>query len=324
MPDPLPPSLSLSAAIERQVEDATHLLGQVEMCRTLLPNANLLIYSSLQREALARSTIEGTVASPDDLVLYQVSDISERAAVREVGNYREALEWGVEQLAARPIATVLILGLHERLLTGVRGASSAGRFKDRQNYIGSHPIDPIEQAVFVPPASEDVRELIAALERYTNAENREARVVQLRAHPLPVRDHPSFQRRQWSRRAVADYSSDDPSRSVERSADLSERVFRAHTNRVLPAVAGCARQWRLARMDRLLCARHRTAVRGDDRVYTHNPESSAALARGCWQCPTTRIASRCTGRILSGTGALHSAHQRTGEDGSQFGPGSAR
>jgi len=178
VPDPLPPSLALPAVIERQVEDATHLLGQVEMCRTLLPNANLLIYSSLQREALASSTIEGTIASPDELVLYQVSDISERAAVREVGNYREALEWGVEQLATRPIATVLILGLHERLLAGVRGASGAGRFKDRQNYIGSHPADPIEHAVFVPPAPEDVRDLIAALERYINAENREPRVVQ--------------------------------------------------------------------------------------------------------------------------------------------------
>ncbi len=178
VPDPLPPSLSLPAAVERQVEEATHLLGQVEMCRTLLPNANLLIYSSLQREALASSTIEGTIASPDELVLYQVSDYSERAAVREVANYREALEWGVEQLAMRPIATVLILGLHERLLEGVRGASSAGRFKDRQNYIGSHPSDPIEHAVFVPPAPEEIRDLIAGLERYINAENREPRVVQ--------------------------------------------------------------------------------------------------------------------------------------------------
>ncbi len=154
------------------------MLGQVEMCRTLLPNANLLIYSSLRREALASSTIEGTIASPDELVLFEVSDYSERAAVREVGNYADALEWGCQQLLSRPITSGLILGLHERLLHNVRGASSAGRFKDRQNYIGSHPLDPIEEAIFVPPPPEDVRDLVAELERYINLENREPRVVQ--------------------------------------------------------------------------------------------------------------------------------------------------
>src|SRR5437762_127334 len=84
IPAPLPPKLALPHAVEREVEEATHLLGQVEMCRTLLPNANLLIYGSLQREAIASSTIEGTIASPEELVLFQVSQQSEREAVREV------------------------------------------------------------------------------------------------------------------------------------------------------------------------------------------------------------------------------------------------
>ncbi len=178
IPHPLPPNLSLPPHVARQVEEATHLLGQVEMCRTLLPNANLLIYSSLQREALASSTIEGTIASPDELVRFQVSHQSENADVHEVANYRYALEWGVEQIRERPLASGLILGLHERLLSGVRGASSAGRFKTQQNYIGSRPTDAIEQAVFVPPPPEEVRDLITALERYINVENQEPRVVQ--------------------------------------------------------------------------------------------------------------------------------------------------
>ncbi len=178
MPDALPPQLSFDPAVARAVEDATHLLGQVEMCRTLLPNANLLIYSSLQREALASSTIEGTIASPDELVQFQVSQYSPRAEVREVGNYGEALEWGVEQVKTMPITSRLILGLHERLLQGVRGASTAGRFKDDQNRIGSHPNEPFEAAVFVPPPPEETADLIAALERYINLKNDEPRVVQ--------------------------------------------------------------------------------------------------------------------------------------------------
>ncbi len=178
VPAPLPPNHQISSSVSRQVEEATHLLGQVEMCRTLLPNANLLIYSSLQREALASSTIEGTIASPDELVRFQVSHQSERSEVREVANYVNALEWGVEQIKARPITANLILGLHERLLNEVRGTSSAGQFKTRQNYIGSRPTDEIEQAVFVPPPPEDLQNLIRNLERYINLENTEPRVVQ--------------------------------------------------------------------------------------------------------------------------------------------------
>ena len=179
VPDALPPQLRLSSAIEREIEETTHLLGQVEMCRTLLPNADLLIYSSLQREAIASSTIEGTIASPDELVLYQASQQTGREAVREVANYASALTWGYEQLAARPIGYTLITGLHERLLEGVRGASGAGRLKEEQNYIGSRPIDPIEHALFVPPPPEATIELLTTLERYiNNPDNREPRIVQ--------------------------------------------------------------------------------------------------------------------------------------------------
>ncbi len=105
IPDPLPPPLSLPTAVEREIEETTHLLGQVEMCRTLLPNADLLTYSSLRREALASSTIEGTIASADELVRFEISKSSEREAPREVFNYAEALEWGVEQLDTLPIVS---------------------------------------------------------------------------------------------------------------------------------------------------------------------------------------------------------------------------
>lgn len=94
IPHPLPPEVDLPQSVERQVEEATHRLGQVEMCQILLPNAHLLVYSSLPREALASSTIEGTIASPDELVLFQASHDTNRAAVREVTNYVLALEWG--------------------------------------------------------------------------------------------------------------------------------------------------------------------------------------------------------------------------------------
>ena len=148
------------------------------MCRTLLPNADLLIYSSLRREALASSTIEGTIASSDELIRFQVLEYSEREAVREVANYAAALNWGSQELATLPISSRLILGLHERLLHGVRGASNAGRWKEQQHYIGSHPTESIDHAVFVPPPPEDVIDLISNLEHYINGDNREPLIVQ--------------------------------------------------------------------------------------------------------------------------------------------------
>lgn len=177
-PDPLPPDLFLPASIYRQVEDTAHLLGQVERSRTLL-NADLLIYSSLQREALASSTIEGTIASPNELVLFQVSRSLDRGeAVREVANYGYALEWGVLEMEHRPLATGLILGLHERLMAGVRGGHSAGHFKEHQNHIGASSSQDIKDAVFIPSTPHDAPNLISDLERYIHAENLEPKLVQ--------------------------------------------------------------------------------------------------------------------------------------------------
>lgn len=176
-PDPLPPDLFLPASIYRQVEDTAHLLGQVERSRTLL-NADLLVYSSLQREALASSTIEGTIASPDELVLFQVSRSSTGEAVREVANYSYALEWGVQEMEHRPLATGLILGLHERLMAGARGGQSAGRFKEHQNHIGPNYSQDIKDAVFIPSTPRDAPDLVNDLERYIHAENLEPKLVQ--------------------------------------------------------------------------------------------------------------------------------------------------
>lgn len=180
VPDRLPPPLSLPAAVEKEIEEATHLLGQVKMCRVLLPNADLLTYGSLRREALASSNIEGTVASPNELVRFEVSKISEREAPREVFNYTQALEWGFEQLGTLPITAKLILGLHERLLWGVRvrEGATAGRFKEQQNWIGRYENAPIEEAIFIPCAPEDTLDLMGMLERYLNLENKESRLVQ--------------------------------------------------------------------------------------------------------------------------------------------------
>jgi Fic family protein len=179
IPNPLPPNLSLSGSTQRKVGEVMHLLGQVQAFRRLLPSVEVLIYGSLRREAIASSTIEGTVASADELVLFELQGTSPRSAVREVANYAVALQRGQELIRSRPVSLNLILELHSVLLAGVRGQGAAGRLKVGQNHIGSRPNEPIELASFVPPRPELTQELMSDLEKYVNLDPMEPPLVQV-------------------------------------------------------------------------------------------------------------------------------------------------
>lgn len=156
-----------------------HLLGQVQAYRRLLPSVEVLIYGSLRREAIASSTIEGTIASADELVLFELHGRSSRSSVLEVSNYAVALQRGQELIQSRPISLNLILELHAVLLAGVRGQTMSGRLKVNQNYIGSRPNEPIELASFVPPPPEMTRSLMSDLEKYINSDGQEPPLVQI-------------------------------------------------------------------------------------------------------------------------------------------------
>ncbi len=180
VPHPLPPkNLSLTPTVSRLIEETTHALGRVDACRSLLPNPDLLQYASLRIEAMASSTIENTVASPDELVLYEVTKKTDREQVREVANYGAALNEGLKLLEERPISINLILRVHEVLLLGVRGAVYGGRLKVAQNYIAPRRTDPIELATYVPPSPEDTPRLMSDLEKYINLAPLEPKVVQI-------------------------------------------------------------------------------------------------------------------------------------------------
>ena len=68
-----------------------------------LPNPHLLIAPYVRREAVLSSRIEGTRASLSDLLLTRPSrERPEDGDVREVRNYVEALEYGLERLRELP------------------------------------------------------------------------------------------------------------------------------------------------------------------------------------------------------------------------------
>lgn len=154
-----------------------YLIGQVEMCGRLLPAPEILTYASFFNEAIASSTIEGTIASPEELIRYQAGIKPERLQVIEVANYQNALRTGVDMLATRPITLNLILKLHEILLEGVRGSTAAGRWKQHQNHVGWD----IEKKapIYTPPPPNLTQDLMSHLELYIHSDAPEAKLVQV-------------------------------------------------------------------------------------------------------------------------------------------------
>jgi Fic family protein len=120
-----------------------------------MPNHELLLRPLQQREALRSSSLEGTYATPEELLLFQVdpqelaSRDGELSAVIEVANYAKAMRRGQALLNELPISLRLIRVLHEELLSGVRGHKKApGEFRRTQVQIG------VNGRFIPPPANE--------------------------------------------------------------------------------------------------------------------------------------------------------------------------
>lgn len=129
------------------------------------------------REAVLSSRIEGTTATLVE-VLEEDADpgaapAPRGAEIREILNYRDAVEAAVEELERRPLSLNLIRHVHRVLMSDVRGESRApGEFRRVQNYIAA-PGATIEEATFVPPPPNEVPRLLDELEKYMHAEERD-------------------------------------------------------------------------------------------------------------------------------------------------------
>jgi Fic family protein len=173
VPTPLPPEPPIvwSAALRRRFDAALVALGRLDAVTSLLPNAALLLYSFVRKEAVLSSQIEGTQASLADLLLYE---IDEQPGVpvddaREVSRCVAALERGLKKLrGGLPLCTRLLCEMHKVLMThpGGRG-KMPGEVRRSQVWIGgTRP----GNAAFVPPPAEAVPECLASLERFLNDE----------------------------------------------------------------------------------------------------------------------------------------------------------
>ncbi len=151
--------------------EARENLARLDGAGLYLPGHELLLRPLQQREALASSSLEGTYATPRQLLLYGLeprepeSDRDPANDWREVYNYGRALAYGQQAIKdGQPISLHLMRVLHEILLDHVRGQDKKpGEFRDRQVYIGS-------TRRFIPPPTVSMAPCLEALERFISRE----------------------------------------------------------------------------------------------------------------------------------------------------------
>jgi Fic family protein len=173
VPTPLPPKPQViwTPALRRRFDDALLAIGRLDAITSALPNASLLLYSFVRKEAVLSSQIEGTQSSLADLLLYE---IDEQPGVplddaREVSRYVAALDHGVARLrGGLPMSLRLIREMHAVLLNHPQGRGKApGEFRRSQVWIGgTRP----GNAAFVPPPANALSECLKHFERFLNDE----------------------------------------------------------------------------------------------------------------------------------------------------------
>lgn len=173
VPAPLPvrPPIEWSPALRRRFDDALVALGRLDAVSSMLPNAQLLLYSFVRKEAVLSSQIEGTQSSLADLLLFEAD---EQPGVplddaHEVSRCVAAMAHGLARLRdGFPLSLRLLREVHAVLLDHPRGRGKApGEFRRSQVWLGgTRP----GNAIFVPPPAEHLADCLDAFERFLHDE----------------------------------------------------------------------------------------------------------------------------------------------------------
>lgn len=180
VPNPLPPAINYDEELIYLLSEGNRFLGELSGTGRLLPNPYFLIGPYIRREAVSSSRIEGTQASLDDLFFFEAAEMEEPKVpdVREVRNYVRAMEYGIERLKELPVCVRLIREIHKVLMEGVRGEhATPGELRKSQNWIGP-PGYSGNEATFVPPPVEEMKETLSEWEKYLHSNPNEPPLIQ--------------------------------------------------------------------------------------------------------------------------------------------------
>jgi Fic family protein len=182
VPNDLPPPLESSWQLGQKISEADRALSELAGATRTLPNPHLFVNSFLRREAVLSSRIEGTQASLSDLFFFEAAgEQNKQADVKEVANYVNALNYGLQRLNDFPLSIRFLCEVHGHLMSGVRGGeayASPGEVRTKQNWIGK-PGCTLMEAIYVPPPIDEMKRALGELEKYFHAESHLPPLVRL-------------------------------------------------------------------------------------------------------------------------------------------------
>ncbi|MBR6204207.1 MAG: Fic family protein [Candidatus Methanomethylophilaceae archaeon] len=173
-PHDLPFEMNLSPETRKACNEALMALSRLDgRSSDMSPKErNTFLLNFTLKESVHSSSIEGTTSTLSDMFLQEVEDVGEsvRRNAKEVSNYRDALELGMQKIEeSRRVDIELLHSMHKVLMDSVRGGSkSPGEFKTEQNAIG-RPGDTLDSAPMVPAPPESVEHLIENLIEYIDS-----------------------------------------------------------------------------------------------------------------------------------------------------------
>jgi Fic family protein len=169
VPAPLPPvpPIVWTTELRRRFDEALVALGRLDAVSAMLPNARLVLYSFVRKEAVLSSQIEGTQSSLSDLLLFELDELPGVPLddTREVSRCVDAMAHGLERLRGGfPLSLRLLREMHGVLLDHPRGqGKSPGEFRRSQVWLGgTRP----GNAAFVPPPADRLPACLDAFERF--------------------------------------------------------------------------------------------------------------------------------------------------------------
>jgi Fic family protein len=171
LPAPLPRKWHVSNDLWPLIVSAREELARLDGIGRTLPDPELLLRPLQSREAIRSSSLEGTYASAEELLLFELAPAEPATATdranewREVANYAEALRTGTLLLQSLPLSLRLIREMHSVLLSGVRGRDRApGEFRRTQVHLGS-------DRRYIPPPPNELDACLDDFEKFLNDAN---------------------------------------------------------------------------------------------------------------------------------------------------------
>jgi Fic family protein len=168
VPNPLPPNVNLGSLVA-EIATASARMGELAGVGGALDDPYMLIRPLQRKEAVASSSIEGTLTSLSDLMKIEAAADAARTSddAREVQNYIRALEYALKRQETLPISLRLIREIHAELLRDHSnqrgGAFTPGEFRRDQNRIGGSTL---AAARYVPPPLNELAHCLDAFEKY--------------------------------------------------------------------------------------------------------------------------------------------------------------